>query len=387
MSPTWPARSTPFWKMSRWHDALEHARGESAMSTASAPDLVLFHRSSVESPWLRVLFITSMWPDALRPHYGTFIHTQAQSLESLGIAVDVVSIRGYASSRAYPAARRHIASARAHTHYDLVHIHTGHAAAVGLLGKRGPTVISYVGGDLLGNPGESGAITAKSRIEASVFRQLAGLSNRTITKSQEMEQALPRRLRSRNQVVPNGVNLDAFEPRPRAEARSALGWDQEEPVALFLGDPSDPRKNVALAQAAMSEVQKRVPNARLHIGWGSRPIDIPSLMWASDALAFTSRSEGSPNVVKEAMAAGLPIVATPVGDVPERLQGVDGCFVVALDAGAFADALCQALAFGRAPGAREAVAPLSLMRIADQIATLYEHLTGIKAPRTSRPTD
>jgi teichuronic acid biosynthesis glycosyltransferase TuaC len=181
-------------------------------------------------------------------------------------------------------------------------------------------------------------------------------------------------------VIPNGVNLEAFTPRPRAEARAALDWDRDELVALFLGDPNDPRKNVSLARAAVSKLRSRQPNVRLHIGWGSHPKAIPSLMWAADALIFTSRSEGSPNVVKEAMAAALPIVATSVGDIPERLAEVPGCFVVSADPDSFAEALARAFSFGRAPAAREAVQALSLQHIANRVATLYENVTGITRP-------
>jgi glycosyltransferase involved in cell wall biosynthesis len=196
-----------------------------------------------------------------------------------------------------------------------------------------------------------------------------------------MQEALPASVQARNHVIPNGVNLDAFAPRPRAQARADLGWAEDEPVVLFVGDPSDPRKNIELARKAVLDIQKRQPDVRLHIGWGSHPSDIPSLMWAADALIFTSHSEGSPNVVKEAMAAALPIVATPVGDIPERLKGVAGCFVVHSDPASFADALAKALSFGRAPAAREAVQALSLPHIATQVAALYERITGITQPR------
>src|SRR5207244_2798257 len=50
---------------------------------------------------MRVLFVSNMWPDEERPWYGTFIKTQAESLERIGVEVDVLPIRGYASRRAY----------------------------------------------------------------------------------------------------------------------------------------------------------------------------------------------------------------------------------------------------------------------------------------------
>jgi glycosyltransferase involved in cell wall biosynthesis len=340
-------------------------------------DLVNIRPTEVDDPWLRVLFITSMWPDASRPHYGTFIHTQAQSLETMGMGVDVIAIRGYVSPLAYPAALRTILRQRRARAYDLTHVHTGHAAAVATVAVRPPVVISYVGGDLLGHPNERG-ITTKSRVEAFVFRQLARRAAATITKSAEMERALPRSLRVRNHVIPNGVNLEAFDPRPRTETRTTLGWDQDESVALFLGDPDDPRKNISLARAAIAEIQKTDTAVRLHVGWGVSPSEIPNLMWAADALVLPSRSEGSPNVVKEAMAATLPIVATPVGDVPERLDGVAGCFVVRPEPHDFAEALKLALNFGRSTAARQAVRDLSLTAIANRVMRLYEQVSGIQ---------
>jgi glycosyltransferase involved in cell wall biosynthesis len=50
-------------------------------------------------------------------------------------------------------------------------------------------------------------------------------------------------------------------------------------------------------------------------------------MNACDVLLFTSMYEGSPNVIKEALACNLPIVSVDVGDVRERLEGVAGCAV------------------------------------------------------------
>src|SRR4051812_3149449 len=54
-------------------------------------------------------------------------------------------------------------------------------------------------------------------------------------------------------------------------------------------------------------------------------------MNAADCLILTSMIEGSPNVVKEALACDLPVVSVPVGDVHERLRGVEGCEVTADD--------------------------------------------------------
>jgi glycosyltransferase involved in cell wall biosynthesis len=312
-----------------------------------------------------------MWPDEVRPYYGNYICTQGESLWRVGLDVDILYIRGLLSQRAYfttfPEVRRRVSDPR----YRLVHVHYGHTAAVAVAARSRPLVISFCGEDLLGAPRDRGN-TLKSAIESSVFRQLPRLAAATITKSQEMELALPRKLRERNTVLPNGVDMELFQPRSQADARRELGWDVSGKVALFLGNTRDPRKRVELAHDAMRQVSATMPEARLEIGAGLAPSMIPTLMNAADCLVFPSRSEGSPNAVKEAMASALPIVATPVGDIPERFHGVEGCYVREPTPEQFAAAIREALEFGPALAAREAVRAVSMENIARRLRGLYE---------------
>src|SRR4029077_15346929 len=169
-------------------------------------------------------------------------------------------------------------------------------------------------------------------------------------KSKEMEEVLPPALWARNHILPNGVDLDMFAPRPKNAARQELGWGADEQVILFIGDPDDPRKNVRLAREAAETVCRENPATRLHLAWGVSPNRVPVLMNAADCLVFPSKSEGSPNVIKEAMACALPIVSTPVGDVVERLSGVENCHICEPSPQLFAAALSQALPRGRGAG-------------------------------------
>jgi glycosyltransferase involved in cell wall biosynthesis len=311
-----------------------------------------------------------MWPDETRPYFGNYICTQGESLWKLGLDVDVLYIRGLLSQRAYfttlPAVRRRILEPQ----YRLIHVHYGHTAAMAVTARRRPLIISFCGEDLLGAPRAYGN-TPKSTIELNVFRQLPRLADATITKSRAMELKLPSKLRARNTVLPNGVDMDMFQPRSRDEARRKLGWDEDGRVVLFLGDPGDPRKNVELAREAMRQVSRTSADARLEVGFGFEPSMVPTLMNAADCLVFPSKSEGSPNAVKEAMASAMPIVAGAVGDIPERFSGVDGCFVCPLEPAQFATTILQAIEIGRAPAAREAVRAVSMEAIANRLRDLY----------------
>jgi teichuronic acid biosynthesis glycosyltransferase TuaC len=319
---------------------------------------------------LKILWVTNFWPDEMRPYYGNYVRSQAQSLWDLGLDVDVCFVRGFVSKRAYfetlPEVRRRMQDPR----YQLVHVHYGHTAAMAVTAMRHPLVISFCGEDLLGAPRERGK-TLKSTIESAIFRHLPRFADATITKSREMELALPESLRGRNTVLPNGVDVEVFARGPQADARRAVGWELDGRVAMFLGDPEDPRKRVELAHEAMQIVRERMPDARLEVAFGFNPEMVPALMNAADCLVFPSRSEGSPNAVKEAMAAALPIVATPVGDIPERLGGVEGCFVREPRPEAFAEAIAQALEIRHAPAARAAVEEISIQAVANRLRDIY----------------
>jgi glycosyltransferase involved in cell wall biosynthesis len=322
---------------------------------------------------MRALWLTSMWPDKQRPWYGSFIHSQAQSLRALSVEIEVLYMPGYRTRSEY--VRGAVALRKAlGQRFDLVHAHYGYSAVVGSLQRRAPLVVSYCGSDLLGTATGRGSITKPSRLLATGFAQVARTASATITKSEEMERVLPRKCRIRNHVIPNGVDLHRFNPIDTHEARKRLGWPSGRPIVLFVGDPGLPSKNFELAKEVFAELERRGRLVDLRVARDVEPSAIPIWMSAADALLFTSLSEGSPNVIKEAMAMELPIVSAPVGDVPERLRGISGTFVVERTVRTMADALVEAIQVGRTPAAREAIRHLSLERVADRVLRVYRQV-------------
>lgn len=340
-----------------------------SISDAKYP--VTFIRCGPSGGTMRVLFVTNMWPDEEQQFYGTFIKSQAESLVEAGLSVDVAYVRGHRSMANYATGLRRVGRLARESRYDVLHAHYGHTAAMLATVGRRPRVVSYCGEDLLGAP-RGNSITVKSRLEVAVFRHLSRVYDVSITKSRGMERALPANLRARNHIVPNGVNLGMFSPIPRAQARTRLGWPSDGAIALFLGNPADPRKNVQLAERAISALASEGMNIQLKIAWRIPRLDVPSLMSAADCLVFPSRSEGSPNAVKEAMACELPIVATAVGDLEERLAGIAGCYLSQPQPGVFSQHIAAAVKHGRTSEAREAVASISTQAVAQRLIGIYE---------------
>jgi teichuronic acid biosynthesis glycosyltransferase TuaC len=351
------------------------ARDESAGSRRGGVKrpLLTWERKDARSD---VLVVTNGWPNEDNDTYCVFIKRQMQSLIDRGLRCDVLFIRGYRSPLAYLLAAGRLAawSLARRRKYKLVHAHSGEAAlAAGFL-RRAPLLVSYLGDDVLGTPDENGRIQRKSKVRRAIIRQHSRVADHTITKSGEMETALPATVRSRNTVLPNGVDTDAFRPQDQAEARRELGWDVDGRVVLFAGDPAVARKRYWLAEAAVRLARTELPDLRLEVARRVTPDRMPLLMNAGDCLLHTSSVEGSPNVVKEALMCNMPVIATPAGDVEELLVGVVPSCVSDPSEAALSRALVDCLREPRRSNGRDASARLDERVIADRLLRLYREL-------------
>ena len=319
--------------------------------------------------------VTNMWPSEQKPAYGIFIKRQVDSLRDIGLESDVLFVEGYRTRWDYARAALYMLSLNFSRHRPrLVHGHGGETALVVRWYVRSPVLVSYCGDDLLGRPRADGTLTRTSRIRRFLLRRQARLMTATITKSAEMEARLSRRARGHNLVLPNGVDRRLFRPESRDEARRELGWPLTDRIVLFAADPSVERKRYWLAQAARREAESSMGAIRLEVAWGTPPAAMPQLMSAADCLLLTSVHEGSPNVVKEAVTCGLPVVSTDVGDVRQVLAAVDPSWICPGEPRAVAAALVECLTARRHSNGWERSAWLGEEEIGKRLLGLYGQL-------------
>jgi len=180
----------------------------------------------------------------------------------------------------------------------------------------------------------------------------------------------------------NGIDREKFRPLDRAEACRKLGLDPKRRRVLYVGNLFPVKGPGFLARAAeeLSEVEV------IFVGSGTEKIragrcvgarqhdEIPLWMNASDVLCLPSLNEGLPNVVLEAMACGLPVVASGVGGVPEIVQeGVNGLLTPPGDAVALAATLRRALSRSwDAPAIRQSVAAFDWDQNAREMVRVLE---------------
>jgi glycosyltransferase involved in cell wall biosynthesis len=301
---------------------------------------------------------------------------QVQSLPAVGVDATVWSIDGRPSTYARTAIRV-LALNFERRKYDLVHAHSGHSGLLACLQFRYPLVVSYVGYDL--DPAVGYQEGWRRKLERFAFRQISTLIARSIVKSERGFDRLPRRSQARATVLPNGVDRTRLRPWPRRPARPRLGWG-EEPVVLFAADPARPVKQFELAVAAVEYARSGIPNVRLVVCNDALPNEIPLWLNAADVLILTSATEGSPNVVKEAMACNLPIVSVDVGDVAEIVAGTRHCCVCGRDPRQLGTALVDVLrSLSERSDGRERSSDLDLPVIARRLLTIYEDALAQRA--------
>lgn len=326
----------------------------------------------------RVLAVTNLWPTEKDPSYGGFVRAQMESLRPLGVGYDVLFINGRESRWNYLRAVREVRRRVRADRYNLIHAHFGLAGLAARCQFRVPVAVSFMGDDVLGRPRRNGRIGLYGRfLQASSF-VLARIVSAVIVKSVGMKSKL--RLPSAH-VIPNGVDLRLFRPMDRQECRQALGLDPCRKYVLFPYAAAEERKRYDLIQAAVVKARARVPQLEILHARGVHHERMPLYMNAADVLVLASMLEGSPNAVKEALAVNLPVVSVDVGDVSERLDSVEGCFLVAREAEAIARSIVEICRSGKRGRGRERLYPYSIEMTAQKILEVYESAARRKAPR------
>ncbi len=186
-------------------------------------------------------------------------------------------------------------------------------------------------------------------------------------------------------IVPNGVDMSRFQRLDRAECQRRLGWDSARRHVLFPSSPARPEKRFALAEATVAVLRSRGLDVELHALEGIPNDDVPIWINAANAILLTSTHEGSPVVVKEALACDVPVVSVDAGDVRERISGIECCFIADATPHDLADELARGLEHEDRISARERVAELSLEAVAERIHEIYAFLTGAADPAVPAP--
>jgi teichuronic acid biosynthesis glycosyltransferase TuaC len=319
----------------------------------------------------------------------TFVNSQAESLRTAGWEVSLGVVENRTSIHRILQNVRRLRREVSRSRPGLVHAQYGSVTAgvANLIRGSLPLVVSFCGDDLLGTPNPGLRWRVRERCARAIGVWAARRSATLIVKSDNLLQALPASLRDKAVVLPNGVDTGWFRPIARDECRSRLGWSMQSKVVLFNTSENEERtrKNPSLARAAVDLVAQSVPDVSLYMMSEASPKEVCLLLNAADTLLVTSLHEGSPNIIKEAMACNLPVVSVPCGDVPERLRMAYPGGTYSYDARVLAEALKEVLKAGyRSNGREQLIAQgLTTAKVAERLIEVYR-LTQEQYPSIAR---
>ena len=325
-----------------------------------------------------------------------FIEEQIVALQQAGVEIIRYSVTGKGITgylRELPALRRFIRAERP----DLIHAHYGLCGLLANLQRSVPVVTTYHGSDI-----NKPSTLRFSKIAICLSAWNIFVSKRNISIALSSHSLIASRLKKRCALLPCGVNI----PQPWTELQNKLvgqltlnQWVQrvlskDAKNILFAGAFDNKVKDPELAKEAIALYNSAIGNGQWVMGINSqspianRPINlielkgynrdqVNALMYNCDAFLMTSKTEGSPQVLKEALACGCPIVSVDVGDVAERTSGVDGCYIVhTREPKDIAQAILQTIAYEGKTNGRDKIIEMGLSNelVAKQLVEIYKSI-------------
>jgi glycosyltransferase involved in cell wall biosynthesis len=254
---------------------------------------------------------------------------------------------------------------------SIIHAHFGLCGIVGYFAKSNEKLmISFMGDDLIGSVNNEGNYSLQSRFFTVLNKFFAKfIYDFNIVKSQNLKNKLWRSTKA--EIIPNGVNFLVFFPIEKKTVRKELGINENVKIVLFAADPLRAEKNFSLAKAAVNATG--INDLELKVVHKISQQELNRQYNAADVVLLTSMHEGSPNVIKEAMACNRPIVSTDVGDVNDLISKTEGCFVSSQEVKELADNIVKALAYENTSG-RNDILSLRSENIAQKVIGVYNSI-------------
>jgi len=199
-------------------------------------------------------------------------------------------------------------------------------------------------------------------------------------------------------VVPIAVDMHRFQPLDRIKIRKKHNFGRDDKIIIFIGR-LEKEKNLLMLVDAFSKIKVKIANTKLMlVGRGreehklrekTRELKlegvtfmdevenekVPELLNCADVFAFCSFYEGSPTVIKEALACNVPVVSVDVGDVRKVLENIDGCYIADRNVDDLAQKIMRVLEEGKTINSREKMFQFSCESIGEATLRIYESLS------------
>jgi glycosyltransferase involved in cell wall biosynthesis len=331
---------------------------------------------------MRILAVTNMFPSPAFPAQGVFVHEQINGLRTIGLDVNVLFVdRRTEGPMTYYQLGNKVRRAVGDFAPDLIHVMYGGVMADQMARHHHlrPLVVTFHGSDLLGENLSGWLRKIISRYGVHCSRRAARAADGVVVVARHLIGALNGAAeKDKIRVIPCGIDLERFKPMDSRACKRRLGWNPDSFHVLFASGNGDPVKRPRLARAAVAYMDRHGRPAEFHCLTGVPNAEVPVWLNASAVLLLTSLHEGSPTVIKEALACGLPVVSVDVGDVAERIAGIDGCHLAAAWPSELAAKLDLVRRDGKRLDCRSRIGEVSNSFCAQNLKRCYEDIIRAK---------
>ena len=292
----------------------------------------------------------------------TFVLEQGRALVEQGCEVEYYAVVGR-GVRGYLRNVKPLREKIRERKPDIIHAHYGLCGMVAVLAARKdvPVVITCHNGETLSR--------SANIISSIAVRQ----ADYTICVAQHIYDKLYWKPKHYC-IQPCGIDLKDLPIVEKSVAMKEMGLTPDKINILFGGSFSNARKNAPLANAAIALLKRN--NINLIEMRGYNRSQVNKLLCGCDMLLLPTKSEGSPQVLKEAMACNCPIVATDVADIAYLLQGVTNSYITSFDPQDVADKIKRVIACGERTNGRQRIEELKLdnPQVAARLLQIYQQL-------------
>lgn len=288
------------------------------------------------------------------------------------IQIDILLIHGFPIFKYFVAMLKIFRLNFIEKKYDLIHAHYGLAGIVARVQFTIPIIVTFHGSDLLAECKKGSSKTILSSFLAKICIYINRIVSLSIIQSEEMNG----KIRNTGVVIPNGVNLNIFKPLNKILCRKKLGLSKNCILILSLGNPDEYIKRIDIIKKTYSILLNQYDDIEFINPWNIPHKLVPMYMNACDVYVLTSEWEGSPSVIKEAMACNLPIVSVDVGDVKKIINDTYNCYLTSCNPIDIAISIEKVILTNERSNGRNRIIKLGLEieNISGRIIEIYNYL-------------
>lgn len=246
---------------------------------------------------------------------------------------------------------------------DIIHAHYGLSGLLTSFVANKPLVVTFHGSD------------CKSVFNILLSNIAHLISKKSIFVNINLFNKLLIKRKAKIEIVKCGVDTDKFKIIPKDEARRILKLENNKKYILFSSSFERTEKNYSLAHNALKIVED--DNIELIELKNKSREEVKLYLNSVDLLLLTSISEGSPQIIKEAMLCNCPIVATDVGDIKEIMGETKGCYITSFAPKEVAEKIKEAIKFSEIynrTNGREKVQIFDNKIISERIFNVYNYI-------------